>query len=147
MTSPESKIFKANVGKTRAGVPVVVCVAAIAAAMPQQSVHAFMEETLECLGKAISAKDRLACAEAELAAQNRALAAAVQRAKSASDAKAVDLLQRSQQTWEAFRDANCNWMIDRLRRDVEAQRIERLLCLANATENRVQEIDEYQTLP
>lgn len=107
-----------------------------------------MEETLECLGKAINAKDRQACADAELAAQNKALAAAVQRAKAAApDARAIDLLQRSQAAWETFRDANCNWMIDRLRRDAEAQRIERALCLANATENRVQEVDEYQTLP
>jgi uncharacterized protein YecT (DUF1311 family) len=133
--------------KPKIGMPVVVCLAAIAAGTPQQSAHAFMEETLECLGKAITAKERLACAEAELAAQNKALAVAVQRARAAADARAADLLQRSQQAWEAFRDANCNWMIDRLRRDAEAQRIERALCLANATENRVQEVDEYQTLP
>jgi len=140
---------KSRVAKSRIGIPVVVCLTAMAAGMPAGPAHAFTEESLECMGKAITAKERIACAEAELAAQNRALVIAVQRAKAAArDPRAADLLHRSQMAWEAFRDANCNWMNDRLRREsFEAQRIERLVCLANATEVRVQEVEEYQTLP
>ncbi|MCK6450971.1 MAG: DUF1311 domain-containing protein [Alphaproteobacteria bacterium] len=133
--------------KARFGMPVAVCLAALANATPPQPAHAFTEETLECLGKAMNAKERLACAEAELAAQTRALNTAVERAKKSADTRAAEMLHRSQLAWQAFRDANCNWMSDRLRRDLEAQRIERILCLANTTEVRVQEIEEYQTLP
>jgi uncharacterized protein YecT (DUF1311 family) len=108
---------------------------------------AFTEETLECMGHALDAKARLACAEAELAAQNKAMAAAIQRARVALDLRGLELLQRSQQAWEAYREANCAWMVDRLRKSPEAQRIERALCLATAAEARTQEIDEYQTAP
>jgi uncharacterized protein YecT (DUF1311 family) len=108
---------------------------------------AFTEESLECMGRALDAKARLACAESELAAQNKAMAAAIQRARGTLDARGLELLQRAQQTWEAYREANCTWMVDRLRKSPEAQRIERALCLATAAEARTQEIDEYPTVP
>lgn len=108
---------------------------------------AFTDENLACMGRATDAKARLACAETELAAQNKTLADAVQRARTTLDARGQELLLRSQQTWEAYREAHCAWMIDRLRKNPEAQRIERAICLAIAAEARTQEIEEYQTVP
>lgn len=108
---------------------------------------AFTDENLACMGRATDAKARLACAETELAVQNKTLAAAVQRARTTLDARGQELLLRSQQTWEAYREAHCAWMIDRLRKNPEAQRIERAICLAIAAEARTQEIEEYQTVP
>ena len=108
---------------------------------------AFTEESLDCLGRATDAKGRLACAEAELAAQNKALAAAVQRSRATLDARGTELLLRAQQTWETFREAHCAWMVDRLRKDPEAQRMERILCMATTAEVRTQEIEDYQASP
>jgi uncharacterized protein YecT (DUF1311 family) len=122
----------------------VLCLAALVAGAPA---FAFTEESLDCLGRAADAKSRLACAEAELTAQNKALAAAVQRSRATLDARGAELLQRSQQTWETFREAHCAWMVDRLRKDAEAQRIERVLCLATTAEARAQEVEDYQSVP
>lgn len=121
-----------------------LCLAAMVASAPA---FAFTEESLDCLGRATDAKGRLACAEAELAAQNKALAAAVQRARASLDGRGIELMQRAQQTWETFREAHCAWMVDRLRKDADAQRIERVLCLATTAEARAQEIEDYQSVP
>jgi len=107
----------------------------------------FSEESFECLGRAADAKARLACAEAELVVQNKALSTAVQRLRVGLDPRGQDLLQRAQQSWEAFREAHCAWMVDKLRKDAEAQRIERILCLATTAEIRTQEIEDYQASP
>jgi uncharacterized protein YecT (DUF1311 family) len=123
---------------------IVLCLAAMVAGGPAL---AFTEESLDCLGRAADAKARLVCAEAELAAQNKALAAAVQRMRATLDPRGNELLQRAQQTWEAFREAHCAWMVDRLRKDPEAQRIERVLCLATTAEARAQEVEDYQSVP
>lgn len=124
--------------------PLVLCLAAMVAGTPA---FAFTEESLDCLGRATDAKGRLACAEAELAAQNKALAAAVQRSRATLDARGTELLLRAQQTWETFREAHCAWMVDRLRKEADAQRIERVLCLATTAEARAQEIEDYQSTP
>ena len=124
---------------------VVLCVAALFG--PPAPGLAFTEDGVECMGKAGDGKARLACAEAELKAQNRMLAASLQRLKSTLDERGAELLARSQQAWETYRDAHCALMVDRLRKDADAQRIERILCLANVTEARAQDIDEYQTVP
>jgi uncharacterized protein YecT (DUF1311 family) len=131
-------------GAAQAASPVVLCLAVAVAGGPA---FAISEESLDCLGRAQDVKARLACAEAELAVQNKALAAAVQRARTTLDQRGLELLQRAQQSWEAFREAHCAWMVDRLRKNPDAQRIERALCLATAAEARAQEIDEYQTVP
>jgi uncharacterized protein YecT (DUF1311 family) len=128
-----------------ASTPLAICVAAVFAGL--SPAHAFTEETLDCLGRAGDAKARLACAEAELAAQNRMLAASVQRLRSTVDQRGQELLQRAQQNWDAYREAHCTWMVDRLRKDPEAQRMERILCLATTAETRSQEIDDYQASP
>jgi uncharacterized protein YecT (DUF1311 family) len=124
-----------------------VLVLFLAAMVAGGPAFAFTEENLDCMGRATDAKGRLACAEAELAAQNKALAAAVLRARATLDARGAELLQRSQQTWEAFRETHCAWMVDRLRKEPEAQRIERALCLATTAEARAQEVDDYQSVP
>ncbi len=134
-----------SVTPSRAPSPLAICVAAVLAGMTPA--HAFTEESLDCLGRAADAKARLACAEAELAAQNKALAIAVQRLRAASDQRAQEVLQRAQQSWEAYREAHCAWMVDRLRKDPEAQRMERILCLATTAEVRTQEIEDYQASP
>lgn len=129
----------------KAPTPLAICVAAVFAGMTPA--HAFTEESLDCLGRAGDAKARLACAEAELAAQNKALAIAVQRLRGSSDLRGQEVLQRAQQSWEAYREAHCAWMVDRLRKDPEAQRMERVLCLATTAEVRTQEIEDYQASP
>jgi uncharacterized protein YecT (DUF1311 family) len=128
-----------------ASTPLAICVAAVFAGL--SPAHAFTEDSLDCLGRAGNAKARLACAEAELAAQNKMLAASVQRLRGTVDQRGQELLQRAQQSWDAYREAHCTWMVDRLRKDPEAQRIERILCLATTAETRSQEIDDYQASP
>lgn len=130
---------------TTASTPLAICVATVFAGL--SPAHAFTEESLDCLGRADSAKARLACAEAELAAQNRMLAASVQRLRGTVDQRGQELLLRAQQSWDAYREAHCAWMVDRLRKDSEAQRIERILCLAITAETRSQEIDDYLASP
>lgn len=125
--------------------PLAICFAAVFAGL--SPAHAFTEESLDCLGRAGDAKARLACAQAELEAQNKALAASVKRLRGTVDPRGQELLQRAQQSWETYREAHCAWMVDRLRKDPEAQRIERILCLATTAEVRSQEIDDYQASP
>ncbi len=125
------------------------CIAAVLvlALSPGQAARAFSPEGVECLDRAGDGAQRLVCADIELKAQAKALAAAVAKLKAAGDNRADDLLAKTQAAWEAHRDAHCAWMADRLRRDATAQRLEHLLCLAGATESRVQELDDYQNVP
>ena len=123
------------------------CLAALLATAPEHAAQAFSSEGAECLDRAGDTAARVACADIELKAQAKALAAAVAKLKAAGDNRADDLLARTQTAWEAHRDAHCAWMADRLRRDPAAQRLEHLLCLAGATEGRVQELDDYQNVP
>lgn len=131
----------------RSSAPVALCVAAMVTGFAPGMALAFSEDTFDCLGRAADAKARLACAESELAAQNKSLAAAVQRLRATLDPRGRELLQRAQQTWDIHREAHCAWMVDRLRNDAEAQRIERILCLATTAESRAQEIEDYQASP
>jgi uncharacterized protein YecT (DUF1311 family) len=121
--------------------------AALLAAAPGGPAQAFSPEGVECLDRAADAQQRATCADTELKAQAKALAASVAKLKAAGDKRADELLARTQAAWEAHRDAHCAWMADRLRRDSPAQRLELLLCLAGATEARVQELDDYQNVP
>lgn len=123
------------------------CLAALLAAAPERPALAFSSEGVECIDRAADVAARAACAENELNAQVKALAAMVQRLKAAGDGRAGDLLAKTQAAWEAHRDAHCAWMADRLRRDPAAQRLEHLLCLAGATESRVQELEDYTNVP
>lgn len=123
------------------------CLAAVLALAPEHAARAFSPEGLECLDRASDAAQRLVCADNELKAQAKALAAAAQKLKAAGDSRAGELLAKTQAAWEAHRDAHCAWMADRLRRDPAVQRLEHLLCLAGATEARVQELDDYQNVP
>ncbi len=127
--------------------PLALCVAAFMAGATHGTALGFTEESLDCLGRAGDAKARLACAEAELMAQNKALAGAVQRLRGTVDQRGQELLQRAQQSWDTYREAHCAWMVDRLRKDPEAQRMERILCLAGTAETRSQEIEDYQSVP
>ncbi len=117
------------------------------AVAPEHAARAFSSEGAECLDRAGDAAARIVCADNELKAQAKALAAAVAKVKAAGDNRAGDLLAKTQTAWETHRDAHCAWMADRLRRDPAAQRLEHLLCLAVATEARVQELDDYQNVP
>jgi len=123
------------------------CLAALLAAAPHLPARAFSPEGVECVDRAGDVAARTACAESELKAQTKALAAMVQRLKTAGDNRADDLLAKTQAAWEAHRDAHCAWMADRLRRDAAAQRLEHLLCLAGATEARAQELEDYTNVP
>lgn len=123
------------------------CLVAMLVAMPEHAARAFSPEGLECLDRATDTAARVTCADIELKAQAKALAAAVAKLKAAGDNRADDLLAKTQTAWEAHRDAHCAWMADRLRRDPATQRLEHLLCLAGATEGRVQELDDYQNVP
>lgn len=128
--------------------PAACFVAILALALaPDRAARAFSPEGVECLDRAGDNAQRVACADIELKAQAKALAAAVAKLKAAGDNRADDLLAKTQATWEAHRDAHCAWMADRLRRDPVAQRLEHLLCLAGATEARVQELEDYQNVP
>jgi uncharacterized protein YecT (DUF1311 family) len=136
----------------RAGVSIpclpAACLAALLlAAAAQVPARAFSPEGVECIDRAGDVAQRMACAETELKAQTKALAAMVQRLKAAGDGRAGDLLAKTQAAWEAHRDAHCAWMADRLRRDAAVQRLEHLLCLAGATESRVQELEDYANVP
>lgn len=127
--------------------PIAFCLAAFVAGTAPGTALGFTEESLDCLGRAGDARARLACAEAELAAQNKALAAAIQRLRGTVDQRGQELLMRAQQSWETYREAHCAWMVDRLRKDPEGQRLERILCLATTAEARSQEVEDYQSAP
>lgn len=133
--------------RTSSCLPAAVCLAALLAAPLEHRAGAFSPDAVECLDGAKDAAARQECAEAEVKLQAKALAEAIQRVKKSSDGRAADLLMRSQQAWEAHRDAHCAWMADRLRKDPQAQRIEHQLCLAGATETRWQELEDYQNVP
>ena len=133
------------------GVHAIRCVpAAVLAVMlgaaPERSL-AFSSEAVECLDRAGDAAARLLCAENELRNQAKALAAGVAKLKAQGDNRADELLLKSQAAWETHRDAHCAWMADRMRKDPQAQLIERALCLAGTTEARVQELEDYQNVP
>ena len=124
--------------------------AAVLAALLAASPHcarAFSPEAVECLDRAGDAAARLVCAENEVKTQAKALVAGVAKLKALGDNRADELLLKSQTAWEAHRDAHCAWMADRVRKDPQAQRLERSLCLAGATEARVQELEDYQSVP
>ena len=123
------------------------CLVALLAVAPEHAAQAFSPEGAECLDSATDTAKRVACADAELKSQAKALAQSAQKLKAAGDSRADELLAKTQAAWEAHRDAHCAWMADRLRRDPAAQRLEHLLCLAGATESRAQELDDYQNVP
>lgn len=133
------------------GVLAIRCVpaavlAVLLGAAPERGL-AFSSEALECLDRAGDPAARLVCAENELTAQAKALAAGVAKLKATGDSRADELMLKSQAAWEVHRDAHCAWMADRVRKDPQAQRIESALCLAGATEARVQELEDYQSVP